>query len=360
MSETFDRIYIGSGPINLVDAYLRSKAGERIAIIDSKLQAGGAWVAIPVGEYGRLEIGCHIWSYNKKVYNFLKDLLDLHLVDQKPQPYFLNGNSKMIYDHKNLLLAPKNVMKQVFKGQFKSAFNYATKHPSSRLPIIPKTYQYPKGGAREFQHKLEELIHKSDAEIMLNNEVQEVNYADGEWTIIGQEGSSLKARNVVMTATSHMKSVSYNDVKVDLNYDFINYTHFHIVVSGDIHKPISYVRVLNNDHIHRVSDITNQLPHERLNETVLLVGVFDDKIAEWGSEIQAADKIMEYLIDKGFLDKTNKLVYFQKNRFPTSYIHEDQRDIIRNFDPSIELIATTDLIYGFYWRIQDWKKQGLI
>lgn len=360
MSEVYDRVYIGTGPINIVDAYLRSQKGERVALIDSKTQIGGAWVAIPVGDYGRIEIGCHIWSYNKKVYDYLNELLDLHLVDMKPQPYFLNGNSKLIYDHKNLLITSKRLVKDVFTARFGKAVDFIRNHPMSRIPLIPKTYQYPKGGAREFQLKLEKLIKSTDAAILLNNEVQDVIFKDGLWTVKGEDGSAIQSKKVEMTATSHMKQVVYNDTVIDLNYRFLTYTHYHIVVSGDLAKEITYVRVLKHPQIHRISDVTNQLSTERMNETVLLVGVFDDKIAEWGSESNAAEKIMEYLIKKGFLDASNKMIYFKKNRFPTAYIHGDQRVVINKLHESIHLNSTTDLIYGFYYKLRDWKKEGLI
>ena len=360
MDKIYDRVYIGTGPINLIDAYLRNNKGESVAMIDSKSRIGGAWVAIPVGDFGHLEIGCHIWSYNKKVYNFLKKLLDLHLVSLKPQPYFLNGSTKLIYDHKNLLLTSRRLTKDIFTAHFGSVVKFIKHDPSARLPIFPKTYKYPSGGARELQLKLEKLIKSTSTDIFLNNEVQELIYKDGIWTVKGEDGSFVKSKKIVVTATSHMKKIKYKDVVVDLNYSFLTYTHFHIVVSGDVKKKISYVRVLNHDHIHRISDITNQLKSTTVNETVLLVGVFDDKIAEWGSDEQAAKKIIEYLNQKGFLDASNKMLYFQKNRFPTAYIHGDQWAVINNLHPSIHLNATTDLMYGLHYKLRDWKKEGLL
>src|SRR5690606_26386445 len=118
-------------------------------------------------------------------------------------------------------------------------------------------------------------------------------YRDCICNIIRDDNSIIQSKNVVITATSHFKRIQFNDTIVDLNYRYLTYTHYHIVVSGDVQKKISYVRILNHPQIHRISDISNQLKTARLNETVLLVGVFDDKIAEWGSEKEAADKIMD-------------------------------------------------------------------
>ncbi|MBD3638446.1 MAG: NAD(P)/FAD-dependent oxidoreductase [Crocinitomicaceae bacterium] len=361
MDDVYDKVYIGSGPINVIDAYLHSERGDKVALIDAGGQIGGAWVAIPVGEYGNLEIGCHIWSYNKKVYRFLTSFLDLDMVNMRPQPYILKGNRKMIYDHKSLYLTPKYILKQVFYGDFKAAGNFLLRrHPAARMPIIPRAYRYPKGGAREFQDKLKSLIGDSKVTVKLNTKAVELNYTDDNWEIIDKDGIILRSKNVVLTATSNIERITYDNKLLELNHSYITYSHFHLIVSGDLLKPISYIRVLNNSHIHRISDITNQLSQSRKNETVLLVGVFDKTISEWGSDEQIAEKILAFLVEKGYLAKSNELVNFQKNRFPTAYINGQQHQLINNLDPSIELISTTDLVYGFYTQLKKWKSKNLL
>ncbi|MEX1000584.1 MAG: FAD-dependent oxidoreductase [Crocinitomicaceae bacterium] len=359
MSITYDIIYIGTGPINILDAYYQANTGKKVLMLDSKSQVGGAWVAIPVGDYGDLEIGCHIWSYNKKVYDFLENLLQLDLVDLKPQPYFLKRNSKIIYDHKNLFLTSKTIAKKLIRGKFKGTYDFIFSNPSSRMPIIPKRYKYPKGGAREFQEKLTQLIKSVPVDIKLNEEVEKIEYRGDKWQIKCKGAAEFSSDKVIMTATSHLKEISYKNATVKLDYSFINYTHFHIVIKGKPNKPISYIRVLDHDYIHRISDITYQLSDRSEDVSVLLIGVFDDKVKNMDDE-DVMGVLRTYLIHQKFITEENEIIYYQKNRFPTAYSSGEQRQKINDFDDSIELLATTDLIYGLYFRMPYWKEKGFI
>ncbi|UKN03310.1 hypothetical protein K6119_07255 [Paracrocinitomix mangrovi] len=361
MSTTYDRIYIGSGPINIIDTHLHAKKGQKILIVDDKQQIGGAWVAIPVGEYGNLEIGCHIWSYNQNVYKFLNDILEIELVPLKPQPYFKTGNSKLIYDHKNLLLTSKRVTKDIITGKFKQASAFIKTNPAARFPLVPKTYLYPKGGAREFQEALQALVaNNSNIQFKFGEKVNTIEFDQGNWNLITSSGETYQTKSLILTSTSNINVVKYGDTTIAIKHRNLNYTHYHLVFKGQVKKKVSYVRVLKDDLIHRVSDITNQLSDASKDISVLLVGVFDSKIKDYSSEEEVKTAVHKYLRDNKIISDDNELLFAQLNRFPTEYINKEQRVQINNLEDSIELIHTTDLIYGFYYRMQDWKKKGLI
>ncbi|NOQ74033.1 MAG: hypothetical protein GQ574_18650 [Crocinitomix sp.] len=358
--EKFDHTYIGTGPISAIDACIKSKAGAKVLMVDEKAQLGGAWVAINVGHYGRLEIGCHIWSYNKEAYDFLQTYFDLDLIALAPQPFFIKGKTRLIYDHKNGLTTLKNSARYLKQFNFKKLGAYLRHHPAARFPLIPKKYLYPKGGARDLQAAIEKKIAASDIATAMQTKITTLNKVDNGWELHTDEGESYFTQNITLTTTSAVREINYQEKSIQLRHRYLNYTHFHIVVKDELLKPCSYIRVLDDKIIHRISDITYQL-ETKIDEgySVILVGVFDaelDKLEVEGSEDEVATKyIVNYLVNKDFLAKNPSLAYTQKNKFETTYIAQEQVDAINALDESINVMATTDLIYGVYFKLKDWE-----
>lgn len=353
--EKFDRVYIGTGPISVADSCHFSKENRKTLFIDDKAQVGGAWVAISIGDYGELEIGCHIWSYNKKVYRFLEEFFDLDLIDLTPQPYFLRGSLKLVYDQKHAITTLKSFGQKLSKGQVKSALKFLSNDPSARIPVIPKKYRYPRGGARDLQKSIATKIAANGFTTMLGRKVTSLKRNADLWELDLSNGEKIAAETVVLTATSAIEEIVMGDQKMSIEHKSTNYTHYHLVVKGNPKKPCSYVRVLGHPFIHRISEITYQLETAReQEETLYIVGVFDDQLPAGLSENEIAEKLISYLTQHGFIGSDNALIYAQKNKFETTYIPRDQRPIL-NALPNIELLATTDLIYGFHGRMEKWS-----
>lgn len=350
----FDNVFIGTGPISVIDACIKKKEGAKVLLIDKKDQVGGAWVSIPVGTFGRLEIGCHIWSYNKPAYQFLQNFLDLDLIELSPQPYFLKGNTRLVYDHKHGVTSIKCVLRQLKGFDFKGIKNHLLNNPALRFPIIPKKYLYPRGGARDLQNAIEQKIESFDIDTALNTTIKELVYKNGVWELISNTGERWQSKKVVLTATSAVKTIQFEGEKLNLEHRYLNYTHFHIVIKGKMQKPCSYVRVLDHHIIHRISDITYQLEEKTEEDiTVILVGVFDNQLPKNETDDRMVMLLMKYLSDKKFVSENAELKYAQKNKFKTTYIDPEQVKII-NQKAGLEVLATTDLIYGVYHRLKDW------
>jgi len=357
--EKFDQAYIGTGPISVVDACIADEAGKHVLMIDEKDQLGGAWVSINIGDFGSLEIGCHIWSYNKKAYDFLEKFFDLHLIELTPQPYFVKGKTRLIYDHKNGITTLKNSFKYLTKLDFKQLGGYLRHHPAARFPLIPKKYLYPKGGARDLQNAVKNKVAESNITAAMQTQITTLNKLDSGWELISAEGKSYKSDCITLTATSAVQEINYKEQRIQLTHNKINYTHFHVVVKGELLKPCSYIRILDDQIIHRISDITYQL-ESKVDEgyTVMLVGVFDAELSKIGGEEDDAvvtHYIVDYLVGKGFLAPEPTIAFAQKNKFETTYIPTEKIAAINALDDSIQVMATTDFIYGIYFKLKDWE-----
>lgn len=350
--------YIGSGPISVIDALCTAARDERsVLIIDEKKQLGGAWVAIEVAEYGRLEIGCHIWSYNRKAYDFIKSFFELELITLTPSPQIINGNKTLAYDYKMVVLTLKRLASDLFRFKLKSLTHFVQKNPSARLPLIPKSYLYPKGGARAFQHALINAVEKSSVQVALNHKVIALRKVDQLWELKTETGNLYYSKAVKLTATSAVKRIEANGKQLEIQHRNVTYSHFHLVIDQQLKKPLSYVRVMDDHLIHRITDITYQLEFAKNSaHTVLLIGVFYDKKGDDAAEADLVQHILTYLKKQNWLTASAQLVYSQLNHFETTYIPADQLKSIEALDETVEVIASTDLIYGIHSKLKDWTR----
>ncbi len=354
----FDLIYVGTGPISVVDALCTAAKDEHsVLIIDEKNQLGGAWVAIEVGEYGRLEIGCHIWSYNRKAYDFLRSFLELELIALSPSPQIINGNKTLAYDYKMVVLTLRRLASDLFRFKLKSLINFVRKNPSARLPLIPKTYLYPKGGARDFQHALVKAVEKSTVQLALNHKVIALRKVEQWWELKTGTGNLYYSKAVKLTATSAVKRIEANGKQLDIQHRNVTYSHFHLVIDQQLKKPLSYLRVMDDQLIQRITDITYQLEWSKNSAyTVLLIGIFFDKKDRNATEDNLVQHLLTYLKGHNWLADSAQLIYSQLNHFETTYIPADQLKSIGAIDETLEVIATTDLIYGVHEKLHDWKR----
>ncbi|MES2799869.1 MAG: hypothetical protein V4638_07620 [Bacteroidota bacterium] len=326
-------------------------------LVDEKSQVGGAWGVTQVGDFGSLEIGCHIWSYNQSAYGFMQDFFKLNLIQLHPQPYFLKGKVRINYDHKNGIIALKNVAKFLFHLKIKELIHFLRKNPSARFPLFSKRYLYPKGGAREFQQAMIAKIEALRIPVCYNTALDEITKQDEIWELKAKDGTIFKSRTITLTSTSSIKTIYKDHLALELTHKLVNNTHIHLVINGPLQKPCPYVRVLDHTLIHRVSDITYQLENQiDSSSSVLLVGIYDAAMKDL-SEESTVQSILSFLKKNEFIDSKTELVFASKNSFATSYIDRTQVKKLELIDKSLNVLSTTDLMYGIHYALPHWKSK---
>lgn len=344
-------VFIGSGPISLLKAYLLAKKNpeNKYIIIDSNPQFGGAWYSDKSPQGYEIESGCHIWSYSPEVYDYFESEFGLDLVKMKPSPVFVGNNFKLPYSVKNTIDTYKYIAKRLLKGKSPKIKD----HPGYYARIIGKKNKYPKLGSVELINVLhQKIIALSNIEILTNTRIESVSVRGK--VVLQTNTKSLECDHLYLTSVSEIKHISANETSIELKQDRIDYIHFLLNLSEPCSKKMSYWRLMNDEVIHRISDISYQTEHK---ENLLLVGIkpqaFDTKSEqELLEHCIRAFKKLKLINPKTHVDLVKTYV------FPTYYIEEEMRRQINELAPAqIELIHSTDLIHGFYYIL---KKEGLI
>ena len=83
----YDFIYIGTGPILILDALNETLKGKNVLMIDSSNEIGGAWKLIDLFGLEKLENAVHYLMPNKFGYKFLNEYLGIELIKSKNKFY---------------------------------------------------------------------------------------------------------------------------------------------------------------------------------------------------------------------------------------------------------------------------------
>ncbi len=349
----YDHIFIGAGPISILEALSKKAEGKSVLVIDRAARIGGAWgtTILPNGE--DVEIGCHIWSISKPVFRFIDNYLELDMKPLKPQPVIYKNGKDIQYDWKSNVLTMRRMLTNLKHGQLKRLI-IDWKSPAYRVAFIPSKYLYPVKGASTFSKALETKARQHDLTVLLKTEIEEIR-DQGEYVdIITTDGSSTRCKEVHITSVSNVGRYSTPSKSFTPKLNVSNFIHVHFELSDAQGKKISYVRWVEDDVIHRISDITNQAKSDV--ERLIIVGVYQEAY-ESSSEEELQKRIMVKLRENNFIGESTALTNWQFNIFPTNYMDRAEFDSIEDaFNGKLKILPSTDLIYGMHHRLKDWNR----
>lgn len=351
MQKTYDVTFIGSGPISILEALNQNKLGKKALILDRSSEIGGAWGTLTLPGNIEIEIGCHIWSTSKQAHTFLRNYLGIDTKPLAPQPYILGKNYKCTYDWKMNILSLRRIKENLKNGRIFQILK-DLKSPRFRLSIIPAKYQYPTRGATSLKKALRSKLRDSSIETRLKVNANAVIYKQTHIEIRTDEGEIIKSKEIYLTSLSSIKTFETNDKTVEPKYRTLNYIHIHLILSDKEGKALSYVRIIDNEIIHRISDVTSQAIGSE--NRILIVGIHQKAYTKIGSE-NIIGSTIEEAKKLGFIGKNTSLIHSKLNIYPAQYLDTDSiKHAMKDFDGKIKLLQSTDLMYSIHEKLHDW------
>lgn len=352
----YDSIIIGTSPISAIEALYRNHRGEKVLLIDEKETFGGAWTAIKHNDLPDLEIGCHIWSIHKGAFEFLEKFLDLDLIPLSPQPKLLKSGKEIPYDWKMNAITAKRVITNLRTLNFGNFIEDA-QSPAFRVSILPSKYLYPSNGATQLRDRLLDKLKQTNIDLKLGEHISNLK-VESEQIILRNDKNEFRSKKVGLTSLSTLDSFEVNNQPYELSSRKVDYIHLHLIVKNGKAKDFSYIRFIDDETIHRISDITYQLKGSDYHKTeniVVLVGIFPE--AYYSKEIQVlTDEVKQKLIDHGYLNNNCEVSSAYPNVFPSYYGNKDMLKLLeKQANGKIEVLHSTDLIFGVWKKLDQWK-----
>lgn len=355
----FDCVVVGSGPISLLEGLFLLEQGKSVLVVEQDEMIGGAWRTVESHGLPALEIGCHIWDIDDRTYAFLADYLGLELEAMTPAPQIVSGNLKVPYARKNLIIAGKNAMGSLKRGKIGSFFKFSGEALSTGATLFPKKYMYPKGGSSELMAGLERKIAETGLEIRTNTRIENIDVT-GDGVSLRTSSGTIECKELVITTFSKIKSVTYDgeteDLPVGNPRDFI---HFHLVFSDTSSPNLSYVRLMQDPVIHRVSDVTSQLNFADAalpGKRVLIVGVHESAYSQF-SEDELIEQIVKTVKRMKHVGVDATLDTFFQNVYHTWYFgREDLDGLLEKCGTKVRSVHSTNFIHDVRRLLLRWRR----
>ena len=121
------------------------------------------------------------------------------------------------------------------------------------------------------------------------------------------------------------------------------------MLNTSIPKDFSYERWMDDEYIHRVSDMTSQVNDElESTEKLLCVGIHADKYHASSHETLLAE-ILTRLKNRKLIEQKAKLIQHGFNEFPSYYNPPTKlSEIEKRSNGKISVVRSTSFTYSFY------------
>jgi len=353
----FDNIIIGTSPLSVIEATHLCSQGSVLSI-EASNDIGGAWSTVKYDNLPEIEIGCHIWSYNREVYDFLHQVFNLNLVPLTPSPKIYTKGKFIPYDWKSSIVSLKEIAKSISLLNFKR-LHQLRKSPAIRFNFTSANYLYPKLGAKELYQNLKKHADLNSLKIQFNTKIKALIITKNGVQLIDNNDSSYETKNLTITSLTDIDSVTFLDGTVlKINKQKMEYIHVHLLIKETKQKKreFSYIRVLKNSIIHRISDMTGQVKGEiNSDEKLICLGIWESAYHEIDRS-ELASKCINQLKQMKLISKDAHLIKFNSNVFPSLYIDSEQlNEVSSKSNGRIKVLRTTDFIYSFYNKLEQYQ-----
>ncbi|MDG1334323.1 MAG: FAD-dependent oxidoreductase [Crocinitomicaceae bacterium] len=342
-------VIIGTSPLAITEAVWQKSKGKSVVNIDDKAVAGGAWTNIKHDGIPAVEIGCHIWEVEKSATDFLKAFYDLNLVQFKPQPRILKKGSSIPYGWKLNLSTLKYVLKRSLRFEFKR-MKAGLATPEFSFSIVPRKYLYPKGGANELHAQVMNKIESEKLDLSLNTELKHVKLTESGIDLKLKNGDQSTCDKLILTSLSSIETIEFEDgSSISPETKQVDYIHVHLLLETSIPKAFSYERWMDDEYIHRVSDMTSQVSDElESNQKLLCVGIHAKKYHASSHET-LLEAIIERMKNRKLIEGKAKLVQHGFNVFPSYYNSAAKlTEIEARSNGKISVLRSTSFTYSFF------------
>ena len=342
-------VIIGTSPLAITEAVWHKSKGKSVINLDDKAIAGGAWTTIKHEGIPEVEIGCHIWEVEKGATDFLTAFYGLNLVPLKPQPRLLKKGMSIPYDWKMNLMTSKYILSKTARFKFKELKAGMTS-PARTFSLVPRKYLYPKGGSNELHTRVMDKIQSEYLNISLNTELQSVKLTNEQVELKLKNGEQLVTDKLVLTSLSSIEEIAFeNGSSITPQTKQVDYIHVHLLMETEIPKAFSYERWMDDEYIHRVSDMTSQVSQElQSNQKLLCVGIHAKKYHVSNHET-LLEEIIQRLKSRKLIEQKATLIHHGFNVFPSYYNPPGKLSEIEvKSNGKISVLRSTSFTYSFF------------
>jgi hypothetical protein len=165
-----------------------------------------------------------------------------------------------------------------------------------------------------------------------------------------KNGHHLTCDQLVLTSLSSIEKIEFaGGSSISPETKQVDYIHVHLLMDTAIPQAFSYERWMDDEYIHRVSDMTSQVSDELEGDQKLLcVGIHAKKYHATTHEV-LLEAIIQRLKDRKLVEKDAKLLHHGFNVFPSYYNPPGKlTEIEKRSNGKISVLRSTSFTYSFF------------
>ena len=338
--QVFDIIYIGSGPVLVLDALNQYLNGKNVIILDSSSKIGGAWKSLVLFDCHLVENAVHYLLNNQEGYDFLENFLDINLkYTSKKFAINLFGFKFLIKTNSLFSKFLNLIFKKVNILSFTSIFSYCKSSSFSET-------KYPLNGSQEIIIKLNSLIKKLQIDTKLNTKVEKIDIKNSGVLISTNKESYSSKKIVISHGFIPPEDFLINDQIIRIKKKIFRRPSLHIFYKTKIKKKIknfSQIIFRGSKLIKYVNNLNNyQFNYQIKNDTFILVCALQHSLTNKPEIIQRVFReLEEFLIIPRSCDRSITKTFWQEVHLPM--INNDDLKNLNKLSKNIITMETEEL-----------------
>ncbi len=358
----YKRIYIGTGPILILDAINYNLSGNSTLIIDKSDQIGGAWKHINFCNVDNLENAVHYLLPNKECYDFLEKILKIKL--KGPDKKFFN----MRFLNFRLNFPVTNIFYRIY-------FNFINiEHKSVlNLPVIIKSIftnskidksKYPVNGSLELISKIKKIAEKSNLSLLMGTEIKSIKVSENKVYLLSNKENYIADELIISHGFLPPKEFNINGI--DIKIKGVKSLRASLHINTDISSLQEFKKFRNKfsqiifpknsliKYIHNLSQFIKEKDFSNKYKFIVVVAI-KNELNKSSEVIREVIKLLEVsnLIPKS--KKRKKQDLFWQNIYLPTLLNKDLEKIKKISNNIIRIMYTDELSKGLGMYSKNWS-----
>ena len=367
----YDLLVISSSPLMILEAAKYSEQGYKVGVFDDRERIGGAWYVKDLFGYKNVEVGCHFIYNNNEVYDYLDQIDSYKLEVMNPQPtIIISGVNKKPKEKRGRMANFKFAMKSFFfKDKTLSCRQmqvvtgiremFQQRSPKRFFQGLKRffkytPYKYFKKGCGEFMANIQQLIERKGLEMHYNSRINNVVIDPGVGGSTVVNGQEVKFKKLLLS-----KHVKFDSLKINEKVEEYERTpwrkkHFVMHVQGQLKRKFSYVDVVNDPILKRVSDVGAYCDGIDDQHQLLCCDTTEEVDANYEND-EIKEMIFERLKELKFVSADSILLDHFVEKFISDYTPKEKiEELYKESEGVIISIDTGDLGKSIHMYKEDW------
>ena len=278
--------------------------------------------------------------------NYIQEELGVKMYPFNPAPIFVGKSIKLPYPTKNLIDSYKYISKNLLTLRWGNL--NISDNPAIHAKLFGKKNKYPKTGSPELIHALANKL-KEAPNVTFKNGLEIESILIDDKVTLKTDSEAFSFDSVYLTSVSKIQTIHKNGQSITVKPKQVDYIHYLLELNKPLNKKMTYWRIMDDEVVHRYTDISYQCHHE---ENLVLAGIKPDPFHS-KSEEELLSHVINHMKGLKLIDDSHQIELIKTHLFPTYYSDKTAREEIAKLDDRLQLLHSTDLMYGMYYMLKE-------